>query len=135
MKHTIQIYLTGLILAGFLVGCEGLGEDDDDFKKAPANNGPTPQVAANKMFTADVMPILNNKCKSCHGSKGRFSVSSASGTYANISDLQNTPKQSAQYLIDKGSNTMNHGGGYVIPTSSIEYATVKSWVDAGADFN
>lgn len=133
MKHSSKLYIAGLIVATLLTGCGD--SDDDDYKEAPQTNEPTPTVEANKMFTADVMPILNSKCKSCHGDKGRFTITSASETYANISDLQATMAEASQYLIDKGSNTIEHGGGYVIPTSSIEYATIKSWVDAGADLN
>lgn len=103
---------------------------------ASTPNTPTaPPAATAQTFTANVMPILNAQCKSCHGDNGRFSISDASGTYANISDLKGSIKVSAQYLLDKGSNTRGHGGGQVITPSSMQYNSIKSWIDSGADFN
>ena len=103
---------------------------------ASAPNTPTaPPPATAQTFTTNVMPILNAQCKRCHGDNGRFSVSDASGTYANISDLKGSVKVSAQYLLDKGSNSIGHGGGEVIAPASMQYNTIKSWIDSGADFN
>ena len=83
-------------------------------------------------FSKNVMPILSAKCKSCHGSNGNFSVTSANGTYANIGGLKSPITAGVQYLIDKGSNSLGHGGGSVIPTSSSEYKTIKAWINEGA---
>lgn len=150
MLHSKRTYIAGLLLAGLLVGC-GSG-DDSEANESHENNeqqenqeehgtdgttqpNPPSTTGGNKMFTADVMPVLNNKCKSCHGSKGNFTITTPDATYANISDLKASVQTAGQYLIDKGSNTVGHGGGNVISTTSTEYATIKSWVDAGADFN
>ena len=81
------------------------------------------------------MPVLEAKCKSCHGIEGKFEITTPSATYANISDLQSPITAAGKYLLDKGSNSVSHGGGLQIATSSAEYATIKSWVDAGADLN
>jgi len=83
-------------------------------------------------FNSNVMPILEAKCKSCHGSNGNFSVTTANATHANIIALQGNAVTSGTYLIDKGSNTVGHGGGNVISTSSAEYTTIKAWVTEGA---
>jgi len=77
-------------------------------------------------FNSNVMPILQAKCKSCHGSNGNFTVTSPNATHANISSL------GAQYLLDKGSNTKGHGGGQVIAPASAEYTTLKAWISEGA---
>ena len=96
---------------------------------------PSPAPVTAKAFTADVIPVLNAKCKSCHGSNGNFTITTPSATYANISDLKASVPAAGKYLLDKGSNSVGHGGGEVIAPSSAEYATIKSWIDAGADLN
>lgn len=165
MLRIKQTYITGLILAGLLVGCGGGGDSEaneateqvqENNENSESNNEqneqmeveenggngasnqptqtPPPSTSA-KMFTAHVMPVLNAKCKSCHGSNGNFTITTANDTYANISDLKASVKEAGEYLLAKGSNTVGHGGGTIIATTSAEYATIKSWVDAGTDFN
>lgn len=157
MIKLTNIYLIGLLTAGLLVGCGGGSDNNNETNEgtgestttttstttpaatAPATTAPAattpPATPAAKTFTSDVMPVLNTKCKSCHGDNGRFTITTASGTYANISDLKASVTEAGKYLYDKGSNTIGHGGGSVISTASSEYATIKSWVDSGADFN
>jgi len=163
MTKITNMYLIGLIASGLLVGCGGSsgGDNSDDTGATEQTeqlennsgtegsensmNGDTQTTnqqtttsqnsTTAKTFTADVMPVLVAKCKTCHGSNGRFHISTPSATYANISDLKGSMSASGQYLLDKGSNTIGHGGGRVIPTNSMEYLTIKSWVDSGADFN
>ena len=109
---------------------------DSQLPTAPPTPAPTTTPAPMaKTFTANVMPVLEAKCKSCHGTNGRFEITTPSATYANISDLQSSIAVAGKYLLDKGSNSVSHGGGLQIATSSAEYATIKSWVDAGADLN
>jgi len=86
-------------------------------------------------FNSNILPILTAKCKSCHGSNGRFTVTSANATYANISSLKGSASAGGQYLLDKSSNTIGHGGGQVISRSSAEYKTIKAWVDSSAPNN
>jgi len=86
-------------------------------------------------FNSNVLPILSAKCKSCHGSNGRFTVTTANATYANISALKGSATAGGQYVLDKSSNTLGHGGGQVISTSSAEYTMIKAWVNAGAPNN
>jgi len=86
-------------------------------------------------FNSNVLPILSAKCKSCHGSNGRFKVTTANATYANISALKGSATTGGTYLLGKGSNSIGHGGGQVISTSSAEYTTIKAWVAAGASNN
>lgn len=163
MIKLTNAYLVGIIAATLLVGCGGGGSDSetnegtgteqvennnggaDDGTNQPVepNNGtgggtpatPPPTTTSAKTFGANVMPVLVAKCKSCHGDNGRFSVTSTSATYNNIVALKGAAATSGKYLMDKGSGTVGHGGGAVIPTSSAEYATIKSWVDAGAANN
>ena len=156
MIKLTNVYLIGLLTAGLLVGCGGGSDNDNEANEATEqsegtetnqpvepNEGtggstpatPPPATASAKTFTANVMPVLEAKCKSCHGDNGNFTITTASATYANISDLKASVTEAGKYLHDKGSNTVGHGGGAVISTGSAEYATIKSWVDSGADFN
>lgn len=158
MMKITNAYLIGLVTASLLVGCGGSDSDSDDNREVTeqmeqnehaeeneqmenhqqptGNTGSNTQMTgASKTFTADVMPVLTSKCKSCHGNEGDFTVTTPSATYANISDLKGSMVASGQYLLDKGSNTVSHGGGMQMPQGSAEYAIVKSWVDSGADFN
>ena len=134
MKNT---YIAGLVLAGLLIGCGG-GNSSTSNSGTGNNNSNTPNTPTTnntKTFTADVMPVLKVKCQSCHGSNGNFTVTSPSGTYGNISDLKSSVSMAGQYLLDKASNSIGHGGGEVVSTGSTEYSTIKSWVNSGADFN
>ena len=99
---------------------------------APATTTTTP---AAKKFGANVMPILVAQCQSCHGSNGRFTVTSASSTYNNINAMKSPATAAGQYLLDKATNTIGHGGGVRFSSSSSSYVTIKSWVDAGAANN
>ena len=144
--------LIGLISASLLVGCGSSDSDDGtavvtdtettettdtttDTTTTDTTTDTTTTTSASKTFGADVMPVLTAKCQVCHGSNGNFTVTTASSTYANITALKGSATAGGQYLLDKGSNTEGHGGGLVIATSSAEYATIKSWVDAGAANN
>jgi len=83
-------------------------------------------------FNKNVLPILQTKCKNCHGSNGNFTITTANATFANISALKGNAQVGGTYLLDKGSNTLGHGGGNIIPTSSAEYTTIKAWITEGA---
>ena len=155
MIKLTNTFLIGLMAAGLLVGCgnsssndgmevnEGTEqvETDNDSHPVEANNGTgggtpaTPPPSMVSTFGSNVMPVLESKCKNCHGSNGNFMITTTSGTYTNITALKGSAAASGQYLLDKGSNTIGHGGGMVIATSSAEYATIKSWIDAGAENN
>lgn len=134
-------YLVGIIAATLLVGCGGSDSDgsggDDGTSTTTTTISPTTTTttSASKKFGADVMPILVSQCQSCHGSNGRFTITSASSTYNNINALKSPITAAGQYLLDKATNTIGHGGGQRFSTSSSSYATIKSWVDAGAQNN
>ena len=100
-------------------------------QSVPAGTNTTTCVS----FSKNIMPILSTKCKSCHGSNGNFSVSSANGTFANITALKGSNVAGAQYVLGKASNTIGHGGGLVISSSSAEYKTLKAWISEGATNN
>ncbi|PTB83655.1 hypothetical protein C9926_01795 [Sulfurovum lithotrophicum] len=78
------------------------------------------------------MPILNTQCAGCHGNNGNFTVTTTSATYTNIASLKGSIDAGAQYMLDMGSYTLNHGGGQVISPSSGDYTTIQSWISSGA---
>ena len=154
MIKLTNAYLVGIIAATLLVGCggsDGSADDGSATSNTPTtetpqpvepNNGTgggtpatPPPTSASKKFGADVMPILVAQCQSCHGSNGRFTVTSASSTYNNINAMKSPATAAGQYLLDKATNTIGHGGGVRFSTASSSYATIKSWVDAGAKNN
>jgi len=100
-----------------------------------ACTGTNGTTAVSVSFSTHVMPILNAKCKSCHGSNGNFTVTSPNATHANITALKGSPTAGGNYLLQKGTNSVGHGGGTVISGSSAEYTTIKGWINAGAPNN
>ena len=100
-----------------------LDDDHDDYYD---NN------TSSKTFNADVMPILNSNCKSCHGPSGDFTITTGSETYENIMSLNygTSPKDKAEYMRDKGDGDYGHGGGDKLNVT--EYETLESWIYAGA---
>lgn len=85
-------------------------------------------------FTNDVMPVLEAKCKSCHGSNGNITITDTMSTYANITSngFVDTASVDSSSLLTKGSGTVLHLGGSVVSTTSTEYTTLKSWITQGA---
>lgn len=148
MIKLTNTFLMGLVVASLLVGCgssdsnEGFDDNEgtehvetnDDTQTGGTSTTPPPP-STGSTFGANVMPVLVAKCQSCHGSNGNFMITTTSATYANITALKGSAVAGGQYLLDKGSNMTGHGGGMVISTSSNEYATIKSWVNAGAANN
>jgi len=84
-------------------------------------------------FANDVLPALESSCKSCHGSSGNFTITTASATYANISNFNgiNVGVPENSRLLTK-SIGVSHGGGAVWSTSTSGYVTVKDWISQGA---
>ena len=100
----------------------------------------TPTIPASASLSTDVMPILEAKCKSCHGSTSRrtFKVmATATDTLTNLTtnSLLDLVTASNSRLLQKGSDTVSHDGGRVIATTSVEYQTIEQWIAAGASNN
>ena len=94
-------------------------------------------------FATDVLPILNAKCKSCHGTSGTFSITTSVTPYAGVasgvttqgSSLINIQNAVNSPLLQKASGTITHGGGTILTTTSTQYQTVKNWISQGAKNN
>lgn len=94
---------------------------------------PTPSPAPTTLFATDVMPVFNANCKNCHGNSGKFTVTTASGTYSNLmsNSFINTANPSNSVILLRASGT-GHGGGTILPTGSTGYNTIKAWISEGA---
>ena len=120
-----------MIATSLLVGCGGNNTTQTSNTPSASNsNSSTP-----KKFGSDVMPILTAQCKNCHGENGRFMITSINATYNNIHALKSPMSAAGQYLLDKASGTLGHGGGVRFSTSSTQYNTIISWIDAGTPNN
>jgi len=98
------------------------------------NINPTP--VTQKSFSTDVMPILQT-CTGCYESSSNYTVTTASGTYTNITSngFINTTTTSNSKLLLKATNTTSHGGGTRFKTSSTQYQTLLTWITQGAKNN
>jgi len=83
-------------------------------------------------FANDIMPLLTISCKGCHGGNGRFSITTASATYSNISSFSgiNTTTPANSRLLTKSLGN-NHGGGTIWTSSNSSYTSVKAWITQG----
>jgi len=97
-------------------------------------NRNTSTASNKKSFSADVMPILESKCKICHGTNGNYRVTDAAGTYSNLTtnSFIDTATPTNSRLLQKATNTINHNPGQIFNTSSTEYQTILTWITEGA---
>ena len=86
-----------------------------------------------KSFAKDVLPILTSNCKGCHGSRGRFSITSSSTPYAGVTPFVSASSPTNSRLIQKGSGNLGHGGGRQL--TSAEFTTIRDWISQGAKNN
>ena len=89
-------------------------------------------------FSQDVMPILESKCKACHGSNGRFKVTTNSETFNNltVNGFLNSTNPDDSKLLQKARNfASSHGGGAVLVKGSAHYTTLSDWMIEGAQNN
>ncbi|MDQ7043220.1 MAG: hypothetical protein Q9M34_06780, partial [Sulfurimonas sp.] len=84
-------------------------------------------------FATDVMPVLETDCKSCHGTSGAFTITTATATYANIASFSgiDIANPTNSRLLTK-ANGVGHGGGLRWNTTDASYITVKDWITQGA---
>lgn len=84
-------------------------------------------------FASAVMPVLESKCKSCHGNDGDFTITDAASTYSNLSTFSfiNTASVDDSKILTK-SKGVSHGGGTILSTTSTQYTTLRGWISQGA---
>ncbi len=107
------------------------------FGSGGASTGTTTSTpSATPSFTADVLPILKNKCSACHGSSGGWDASSyksvmESGAHAPVVVPGNAANS---LLVQKITGTQKDGmlmppGGKL---SEVEIQIITNWINAGA---
>ena len=107
------------------------------FGSGAASTGTTTSTpSAPPSFTADVLPILKNKCSACHGSSGGWDASSyksvmESGAHAPVVVPGNAANS---LLVQKITGTQKDGmlmppGGKL---SEVEIQIITNWINAGA---
>jgi hypothetical protein len=130
------------ILFSFLVllysGCSGSSSNKDNVKVPETVAKTVSEVINNESceatyFTSEANDALVSKCIGCHSSGGAasdtayiLSRDSVDGNYKNVSALVDANAEN--FLLDKGSNTISHGGSVQWTQTSKEYQTVQSWL-------
>jgi len=122
MSSLVPVALAGLLL----LACRG-------------TPGPVP---ADPSYAADVQPVFNSNCISCHGAtapSGNYSLTSRAGALGTGSDsipnvIPGSAGSSKLYLRVTGDEAprMPQGGA---PLDSVETGTVRNWIDKGAKDN
>jgi hypothetical protein len=110
-----------MLAAGLVLGCDG----DEGGAHADASTCPTdvPEtcVQPSPTFTADVLPILNQRCSSCHvPDSGVWPLD----TYTHVADWQ------ASLVYDILNCTMPPADAGTLPAN--ERDTILNWVACGA---
>jgi cytochrome c553 len=88
-------------------------------------------------YRTDVKPILAARCVSCHASLSTGYMLSA-GLTDDVADHAATVAQidravpDASPLLQKGTNTAQHGGGQALTPGSAEHDTIVQWIRDGA---
>ncbi|MFN3424080.1 MAG: hypothetical protein ACK40C_05200 [Novosphingobium meiothermophilum] len=142
---------SGLILAGaalLAAGCAAVAQAPAAHDPAPAA---APDVSANVSYAADIVPLLESQCATCHLTGEEAGGMALVGDMA-IASLVGQPAEEApglmrvvagdpdrSYLVMKleGTHIANGGAGAQMPfgappLSAAEIATVRAWIAQGA---
>jgi hypothetical protein len=119
---TVLFRVSTLILALMLSGC--YYDNEETLYPGSANC----TVPVTSKFSENVLPLLNNRCNSCHGG-------SSPSAGINLTSYTEVMK-----YVNNGSlmGSINHSSGYsAMPKnsgkmSSCEIGTIQSWIDSGA---
>lgn len=141
----------GLILAGaalLAAGCAAVAQAPAAHDPAPAA---APNVSPNVSYAADIVPLLEGQCATCHLTGEEAGGMALVGDMA-IASLVGQPAEEApglmrvaagdpdrSYLVMKleGTHIANGGAGAQMPfgappLSAAEIATVRAWIAQGA---
>lgn len=80
-------------------------------------------------FSTDIVPLLANKCTSCHNSTGQSPSFEASVAYDNVIALVNTTTPESSTIYIHITENPNHHGGGVFQT---EGDKILDWITQGA---
>jgi len=135
--------VSGLILLAFVAGCggsdPGAGVDsvpeppDVDVPDPAEGDEPEPEKVIS--FTADVLPIFQASCVSCHGQAGGLSLEShdsvLAGTEKGPVIAGGDPDASDLVLFIDGTKEPRMPKG-ADPLTEEQIVTVRSWISQGA---
>jgi hypothetical protein len=82
-------------------------------------------------FNANVLPLLKNRCNSCHGGSSP-SGGIALDTYSNVLKYVNNGSLMGSINFESGYSPMPKNSGKM---SACEIRKIQSWIDSGASNN
>jgi len=99
-------------------------------------------VPADPSYAADIQPVFNGSCLSCHGTgspSGGYSLSNRAGALGDGSDtvpnvIPNNADSSKLYRRMIGTETPRMPPGQAA-LDTVKTATVRNWIDKGAKDN
>jgi hypothetical protein len=100
-------------------------DDDDDTVAAPS-------------WLDDVHPVLVARCQVCHqnggpaGSSALVMTGDPSADYVEIGPFLDEDSPADSPLLTKGTGQQTHAGQAALPPDHADYATLLSWIEAGA---
>ncbi len=133
-KMSLNTYLLSITFL-LLTACGGGSSSNDDNNNQP----PTPTIDIcdedpDTFFANRVFPILQTRCMTCHVDGGsapangaRWIVhASAANTQSDIDSLIGI--EGFQYLLDKPSGAVSHGGGVALPSNSDNFEIYSQYI-------
>jgi len=125
------LFIAGILLAALLVGC---GSGSGAAPAAGGSSGSTTGGASSVSFAKNVLPILNDRCSSCHGGPTpRAGVDLSSyDSVMNSQVITPSDAQNSRLVIAVESGLMPRSGD---PLTADQIQTITNWVNAGAPNN
>jgi uncharacterized membrane protein len=125
MKNFIGTYFKKLLIPVLVVLVSGCYYDDETTLYPGSANCDSAVVST---FSADVLPLLNSRCNSCHA-----------GTSPSGGIKLNTYTEVTKYVNDQSLiGTIKHASGFspmpknASKMSDCQIQVIQSWIDAGA---
>lgn len=101
----------------------------------------SPSVSALSFFESSVAPqIVDSRCVFCHVADGiaantslvfeRSSSTSLANNFQVLDDFRNSRSDAKEYLLNKASGSVAHGGGTQLAAGSTDYSNLQNFIDA-----
>lgn len=107
-----KCFFAAIIIAGMVVSCK----KDSDSPENSSQSGYTPDCSSAKSFSAQVLPLIQSRCSSCHGQYSNYAQIKASASAIRTSVANGS--------MPKGSTLTKEQKDIIV-----------CWVDAGAPEN
>ena len=140
-NRSMFLLIAGVLLAALLAGCgSGSGSSAPVATSMPvatvsgSSSGSTAVGTSSVSFAKDVLPILNNRCSSCHGGPTpRAGVGLSSyDSVMNSQVITPSDAQNSRLIQAVQSGRMPRSGE---PLTADQIQTIANWVNAGAQNN